>query len=1501
MKYKIAILGDNIFSEVKLNEKWEKGIYIGTTSTSHMRFHKKMFPVDFEIKIFAVNGQWQAECSENVCLQNEQGLNSKVYFDVLEKWKVINVNTKEYLFSLEFDIDFEKKSDDFYTKICCENADLIRVGASNQCNIRIEDPVLGRDSFSITKENGMYMLHSENSRYGVILNGTKCREEKNALADRDIIGINGFEFYWQGGALYTGSNLNIISEFETVTKKPQSNHLHYPNFVRSARQQFVVPEKQIRLLAPGAKPQKEKRNILTSLLPSLLSVVMMILMRASMGSKNVLYIFLCVGMGCTGVITTIISMREGKVKYKRDLVSRENDYNRYMADQEKKIQELQEKERIISKRQYPGVDERIREVEAFDQRLFEKQKENKDFLYIQLGVGAAESKVSVESKEQDTRQVDDPLMDYPQLFHDKYQFVADMPIMLDLGENRTIGFVGKRTQLYQMMKNLILQMCIEHYYQDLKTVFIMKEEDVENFRWARWFRNAYDEKSGLRYFAYDKDSNKIILEYLYSFLNERSKRKAAENKEDSTFVIFVYRSEIIEGHPINLFVEKASDLNCVFIFFDEYLEYVNRFCKKRIFLNDKEMAGFVQDIDDGEKVDFFEYKRVPMETAAAVAQKMASVNVEEVSLEAALTKNISMYQLLDIGNVRELDLKSRWSSSRIYDSMAAPLGVKSGNEIVYLDLHEKFHGPHGLVAGTTGSGKSEILQSYILSMATLFHPYEVGFIIIDFKGGGMVNQFRNLPHLNGAITNIDGKEIDRSLASIKAELQKRQRYFALHDVNHIDDYIRLFKAGKAKEPLPHLILIVDEFAELKSEQPEFMKELISTARIGRSLGVHLILATQKPSGVVNDQIWSNSKFKLCLKVQDKGDSNEVLKSPLAAEIREPGRAYLQVGNNEIFQLFQSAYSGAPVPNGSMGKVKKFKINSVELSGQRRVVFEQKQQAEEGGKNQLDAIVEYIGDYCKANNIKRLPNICMPPLADNIEYNLIPYENKSTDVCVPLGIYDAPQRQAQELMDVNLTQSHVMIIGSSQMGKTNMLTCIIRGLAERYSSDEVEIYLMDYASMILKNFDKLKHVGDVITSSDDDKAKNLLAKMVEEVQRRKDVLSEMGLSSYSAYRESGLNDMNQKVIFIDNIMVFRELNGGLEDNLLKLAREGAAVGICLIVTAQQTSGLGYRYMSNFSNRFCFYCNDSAEYSSVFERCRQKLDQKPGRCFFTIEKELYEGQIYVPFPAQKEIERVTKIREFIAKINESDQGEGVEKLPSIPDEVNLNELWEKCGVEWKPYMFPLGFNYDNYGADVLQLNDFPILGLVGGKIEVKVSFLKVILNELLEKQAKAPANIYIFDDSVGSFSSYRDRATYYSTDATTVIDCVKKICRNVLDNSGNLPYNCLILNSDQAVSFLSEDEETFNMICECLSREDISGLSFILPRVRNESLYLAKDKLVKLLNDANNMVVFEKLSEAQVIDWKIKNKLRGADRVGKIQDAWFVSGEYCALYKLPLSNK
>jgi len=245
--------------------------------------------------------------------------------------------------------------------------------------------------------------------------------------------------------------------------------------------------------------------------------------------------------------------------------------------------------------------------------------------------------------------------------------------------------------------------------------------------------------------------------------------------------------------------------------------------------------------------------------------------------------------------------------------MSVPIGVKAGGVLFNLDMHETGHGPHGLVAGTTGSGKSELLQTIIISLAINYHPRDLVFVLIDYKGGGMADVFKGMPHLVGTITNLEGNQTTRALLSIKSELLRRQKIFSEYDVNNIDKYQKLYYSGNNKEhmpAIPHLIMIADEFAELKQDQPDFMKELVSATRVGRSLGVHLILATQKPAGVVDDQIWSNSKFKICLKVQDEADSKDVIKRPDASMIKEPGRAFIQVGNDEIFELFQSAYSGA---------------------------------------------------------------------------------------------------------------------------------------------------------------------------------------------------------------------------------------------------------------------------------------------------------------------------------------------------------------------------------------------------------------------------------------------------------------------------------------------------------------------------------------------------------------------------------------------------------------
>ena len=199
------------------------------------------------------------------------------------------------------------------------------------------------------------------------------------------------------------------------------------------------------------------------------------------------------------------------------------------------------------------------------------------------------------------------------------------------------------------------------------------------------------------------------------------------------------------------------------------------------------------------------------------SRALTDIEVEESEDGGEIPESLSFLDMYQVRTLSELNISERWIKNRTYETMRVPIGQKSGGSLLNLDIHENYHGPHGLVAGTTGSGKSEILQTYILSLAVNFSPNEVAFFLIDFKGGGMANLFSSLPHLAGHISNLSGNQIHRAMVSIKSENRRRQKIFGQFGVNHIDQYTRLFKAGEAVVAIPHLFIVIDEFAELKHE------------------------------------------------------------------------------------------------------------------------------------------------------------------------------------------------------------------------------------------------------------------------------------------------------------------------------------------------------------------------------------------------------------------------------------------------------------------------------------------------------------------------------------------------------------------------------------------------------------------------------------------------------------------------------------------------------------
>lgn len=1473
-RYKIILSNNNLYKEIELSPDMQQA-RVGTAVECDYRLHKHLFFGQIELFFSRTKDGWSVVCSDNlyITVGDVRKLATKqlVHGDILE---VHYQDSDIIAFTMEFLFDFDNGKLKYERVIDVSGCSKFSIGTSANCNLVLKSDYLKNDYIEFTKQEGFLVARIQNATYGLYHNGQKAGSSVK-IVNSDFFSLSDFFFYYKNGHLWTEIRAGLTVNGLNYLDRPTANH--YPKFNRNTRIRSVVDDERIEILDPPAKPQKPKSNIVSRLLPSIVMVVAGIAM-------SFVSPFMLISSGI-GIVTAIMGVIQSKKDFAEDSADRVQKYNAYIANKRKEIEDARKAECDTLEEIYISPAEEQQRLSSFSSDLFDRDTEDEDFLCVRFGTGNVEAKREINFKKQERLEVEDDLQQIPESIYNQYKHIPNAPIICDLKSVDAVGIVGDPAHCFEILKNLVIDIAARHYYTDVKMAFVAEQHNRESIHWIRLLPHVYNDALGIRNIVCDADSKNIIFEYLYKELTFREHSKSY----DFHIVAFFFDDYGFNSHPISKFIDHAKDLGVTFVFFGNTRADVPLGCDAIVDIKDAQNATLINTHDKSDSFEFT-YPRIPTAQAEGIVNLLAPVYTEEISLEGTLTKNISMFELLNIIAVDDIDLASRWDKSQVFKSMSAPLGVsKSG--IVSLDLHDKAHGPHGLVAGTTGSGKSEILQTYILAMATLFHPYEVGFVIIDFKGGGMVNQFKELPHLLGAITNIDGKEINRSLKSIKAELQKRQRLFADADVNHIDKYIRKYKAGEVSTPLPHLIIIVDEFAELKAEQPEFMKELISAARIGRSLGVHLILATQKPSGQVNEQIWSNSRFKLCLKVQSQEDSNEVIKSPLAAEIKEPGRAYLQVGNNEIFELFQSAYSGAPEKTDD-SNVKEFTIYGLNESGRRVPVYSQKKQKSgEGSATQLDAIVQYVHDYCDDINLVKLPDICLPSLK-----TLLSYSNEDVgELSVPVGVYDDPDSQLQDSFGINIFSENTMIVGSSMTGKTNLLQLVIKGIASNFSPDEVSMYIIDFASMVLKNFEKLNHVGGVVVSNEDEKLKNLFKLLNEEIAMRKEKLLTAGVSNFIAYKEAGNTDLAQIVLLIDNLTALKELYFVEDDFLLPICRDGLSVGISVVIANSQTAGIGFKYFSNINQRIGLTCNDPSEYHSIFDHCRMQPENTPGRCLIQRDKEIYEAQTYLAFEGEKEYERVQEIAKFIVEVNNK-HTQKAKRIPVVPEILLSNMLSDEYGAASDANKLFIGLNFANVMPVALDYTRQDVLALSGSYVDAKFAFINYLKNSFLSLGAE----MFVLDDYSGTFSDLADddRVELYSKSVDDLAEMLSSIKNTLVERyaaremHGNTAIKqmkpvVLIINTTDAAAYISENRNVLETYKEIVKKYKNLKSLILFTNVENETIAYGSPEVMKMMKDNYQFIMFEDLSAVKLFDCPMSLTKKYKTPL-KDNEAYFLSG-------------
>lgn len=1474
--YKISVSNGQYIHEYDLPEE-DVAVKIGTTIRCDIRLSFLSCREPVELDMTCTEDKWTLECRDGLFFTST-GSSRKQLRKQLEHGDslVLQLGTTGVeICSIDFSLNFDKQAKKYDRQVDIRNTRVLLIGGNEKAALYIkDDPLLELDYITLSQKQGKLFLSDEQARYGATVNGVKVNGEVE-IKDTDFFSVADYSFYYKAGFLYTDSDNGIrINGLRSSFVGIHSGDMEYPKFVRNVRKKLLLSEEEISVLDPPQKPQKPKRNIVLQILPALCSIILIVVLRTLVMDSGGAYVLISAGTMAVGIMTTILTFITGNKDYNEEVAQREKEYADYIKRKRDEITRARNEETKQLCSIYPSEKEELGMMKVFSGKLFDRLPEDDDFLNIRIGLGAKESKRQLKISEKETITVADDLAKIPQQMVEQYRFVRDVPVFVHALDDNAIGIVGDDRRQFEFLKLLTLDLSIRQYQSDLKLYYFLGREQAEQASWLRWLPHVYNEKTGVRNIVYDEESKTVIFEYLY----EEFLRREQQKRKSPHIVVLAMKDWGLKMHPIGKYVSKAKDIGVTFIFFEGRQDYLPQGCEEVISLERGDNRGVITQVANLNDRVPFNYSPVRDTEMKELAVAMAPVFSEEVSLENTLTKNITLFELLGIVSPKDIDLEGNWRRAAVYRSLAAPLGVKSKNETVYLDLHEKAHGPHGLVAGTTGSGKSETLQSYIASMAILYHPYEVSFVIIDFKGGGMVNQFLRLPHLIGAITNIDGREIDRSLKSIKAELQKRQKLFAQADVNKIDDYIRLYMSGDVRTPLPHLIIVVDEFAELKAEQPEFMKELISAARIGRSLGIHLILATQKPAGQVSEQIWSNSRFKLCLKVATVQDSNEVLKSPLAAEIREPGRAYLQVGNNEIFELFQSAYSGGPADDSENGQIREYQLMKLNLLGKRQVVFQQKKkESNDMAMTQLDAVVEYIYEHCHNTGLQKLPDICLPALPE-----ILPFEVGAQPVgaalTVPIGLYDDPDNQMQATVELNLTTDNVMIIGSAQTGKTNLLQTIIRGMTERYTPEELTFYIIDFNSMILKNFEQMKHVGGVVTMSEDEALKNLFKLLLSEIATRKEKLLRIGVSSFAAYREAELKGMSQIVLIIDNLTSLKESFLQDSDVLQTICLDGLAVGISVIVANAQTSGIGYKYLSSFATRIGLFCNDGTEYGSLFDFSRMRPLNTPGRCLIEKEKTLYECQTYLAFEGEKEIDRVGEMRKFADAINQRyARYTGAVRIPVIPKTLDRTFLSANNYCPNSPYTVVAGLDYATVSPVMLDLTKIGLLGVSGRSGMGEENFVRYLLHTLDSTKASAPVSVCLLDGMDKRYAELQSLSImeHYSLLSDSLLEVIgqwnellekryEMLVAGETDALKQEPLLLMLVGNPDAANTISSNVECLNRYKNFFNRFKSLKVAVIFLGMNNVPISFSAPEAIKPLRDSHHFIFFDNLSAMKLFD-------------------------------------
>ena len=977
-------------------------------------------------------------------------------------------------------------------------------------------------------------------------------------------------------------------------------------FRRPPRIQPDAPVQRIALPSPPARDRRRRFPVVAIAAPLLFGV----LMAVSLKKPNYLFFALATPLMA---LANFLSQRhesaqderDQKVRYEDRLATAMSDLEAALASETQRRREEQpDPAALFLTAILPG------------RRLWERRRTDDDFCKLRVGLSDLPAQVKVDAP----RGGEEDVGASP-----RGRIVYSVPASVELRKVGVLGVAGPTAEVDALVRWFVLQLAVLHAPHDL-TLSLLTSPRRSQWSWLSWLPQAAegDPEASLSRIGNDAETIKARIAELGSMI--RARRAAAEGSrldpsQVQTHVVIVDGAHDLRTVPgLAQVLRDGPSVGVYAICIDAEDRLLPEECAGVVIIDVDQPTNLVVRITGRELIADILADQLSVEAADQMSRSLAPLrNVAIEDGEAAIPDSARLLDLIGLEPPTVDGVRSRWMLGGRTTEMIVGIGTAGPFTI---DL--RLDGPHGLIAGTTGAGKSELLQTMIASLATANRPEEMNFVLVDYKGGSAFKDCVKLPHTVGMVTDLDAHLVERALTSLAAELHRREHLLAASGAKDIEDYQDLRDRDGSLPPLSRLLLVIDEFASMVRELPDFVTGLVSIAQRGRSLGIHLLLATQRPSGVVSAEIRANTNLRISLRVMDASDSQDVIESADAAQISKwtPGRAFARLGASTPV-AFQSARVGGRRPGAS--PLEPLPVSATVITwGQlgysirppERKVIERDDVATD-----LGDLVEAIAQAARAEGSSTQPSPWLPALSSSLLLDdLVDVEGPGELPLISFGLRDLPAEQAQRPASLDLDGGHLFVLGSSRSGRSQLLRTIAGSVATLQRPQDVHIYGLDCGNGALLALESLPHCGAIVRRDQVERSRRLISRLGAEISRRQSILAAGGFADVSEQRRSAPQPerLAHILFMLDRWESFTTTLGELDagavtEEVMAIVRDGATAGVHCIFTGDRSLASG-RVGSLCDNKIAMRFADSSDYSFIGINARNLPEEVPaGRAF------------------------------------------------------------------------------------------------------------------------------------------------------------------------------------------------------------------------------------------------------------------------------------------------